>query len=316
MAAPSHSQVTALGLVALAGLFGSMPRGSHSHAAPNQLLPPARAHAPARHRALWVWDHGDSALHADAMTRLFDFSASHGIDTLYYESSALIVDDPSALAGFIQASAMRGFSVELLFSSNSWVYPQNHAQAVALVRKAVRFADGLSGARPDAFHFDIEPYLLPEWKSGDEEQIAADYLDLLGAIEASGGHVPIHVDIPFWFCSTPVAWPGRGTVRPLDQALLAIVDGCTVMDYRNSADGPDGIVADGRRTLADAEAAGKPVVIGVETNPVSPSFVTFYPLGAEAVDAQLAIVDDLFTGDPAFAGTAVESYRGYRELGP
>jgi hypothetical protein len=54
----------------------------------------------------------------------------------------------------------------------------------------------------------------------------------------------------------------------------------------------------------------------VETNPVAPSFVTFQRLGAEAVDAQLAIVDDFFEGDPAFAGTAVESYRGYRELGP
>ncbi len=310
MAAPSHAQVTALALLALGGLSAGMPRGAQ--AAPE---PSSSPECTSRHRALWVWDDA-SALNADARTRLFDFSASHDIDTLYYESAALIVDDPPALATFLEAAAARGFSVELLFSSNAWVYPQNHAQAVSLVRRAVRFVDGLGGEKPKAFHFDIEPYLLPEWKAGDEGQIAADYLDLLAAIEASRGDLPIHVDIPFWFWSTPVAWPGKGSLRPLDQALLAIVDGCTVMDYRNSAGGADGIVADGQRTLADAEAAGKPAVIGVETNPVSPSFVTFYRLGAEAVDAQLAVVDDLFDGDPAFAGTAVESYRGYRELGP
>ena len=231
-------------------------------------------------------------------------------------SSELVGDDPAALASLLKAAAAAGFSVELLFSSNSWVYPQNQARAVALVKDAVRFATELAGTRPTALHFDIEPYLLREWKAGGEEELASDYLDLLRGIEAARGPLPVHVDIPFWFCRTEVAWPGKSAARPLDQALLGVVDGCTVMDYRNTAVGADGILDDGARTLADAEAAGKPLVIGVETNPVLPAYVSFYQLGAEAVDAQLAVVDDVFEGDPAFAGTAVEDYRGYRELGP
>jgi hypothetical protein len=216
----------------------------------------------------------------------------------------------------LNTAAAHGLSVELLFSSDAWIYPQNQPQAVSLVSRAARFAAGLSGTKPTALHFDIEPYLLPEWKAGAEERIASEYLDLLREIEAARGRLPVHVDIPFWFCSTPVAWPSGSASRPLDQPVLAIVDGCTVMDYRNTAVGADGIVADGSGTLVDADAAGKPLVIGVETNPVPPAIVTFRRLGAEAVDAQLAVVDDLFEGDPAFAGTAVEDYRGYRELGP
>jgi hypothetical protein len=280
-------------------------------------LRPLSAAAPsvARHRALWVWDRGAAAEDPGAQARLLAFANKHAIDTFYYSTEELLRRHPAALASFVQAAAARGVGVELLFANNRWVYPQNQAQAASVVDQAVRFVSALPGARPTALHFDIEAYRLPEWKAGRQKEIEGDYLALLQKLAVVKGSLPVHVDIPFWFYRTPFVAPS-GVTGPFDRAVLAVVDGCTIMDYRNAAGGLDGIVADGQGTMAAAEAAGKPLLVGVETNRIDPAYVTFYRLGDAALGVQLSRVDEGFDADKEFAGTAIEDYEGYREMGP
>jgi hypothetical protein len=274
------------------------------------------AGAAPRHRALWVWDHGAAARSAVDRRDLFAFAAEHSVDTLYYESSRLIRNDPSDLGAFLRAAARKHLSVEMLFSSNTWIYPGGQDRAVEVVKAAVKLAASVRYGRPTALHFDIEPYLLQEWKHGQVDRIEADYLQLLKKLEAVRGPFPIHVDIPFWFYRVRGAPGTDGPSQPLDRQVLAIVDGCTLMDYRDVAEGADGLIADGQHVIGDADGLGKSVVIGVETNPVRPSQVTFFEEGAQTMTSQLSAVDSAFQGDPSFAGTAVEDYRGFRSLRP
>jgi hypothetical protein len=95
------------------------------------------------------------------------------------------------------------------------------------------------------------------------------------------------------------------------------VDRVVLMDYRDHAAPPDGIVDHAATELVYAATVGKQVVIGVETNcGLSPEKVTFCEEGAQAMETAFTRVRDTYRTNPAFVGFAVHDYDGYRVLEP
>src|SRR5258705_434847 len=89
------------------------------------------------------------------------------------------------------------------------------------------------------------------------ERLLADYLDLneRAAARSHAAGLAYGVDIPFWWRSAD----------PTDR-LLDIADNVGIMDYRNQAGGPDGIVAHAVDTLERTDQIAKArVFVGVDT---------------------------------------------------
>ncbi|GFZ82806.1 hypothetical protein GCM10008018_30850 [Paenibacillus marchantiophytorum] len=65
-----------------------------------------------------------------------------------------------------------------------------------------------------------------------------------------------------------------------------------IMDYRDYAEGADGIIANAQYEINYATSVGKKVIIGVETYdvPGSPGFVTFYQEGENYMNQELTKV--------------------------
>ncbi len=278
----------------------------------------AGAALPGGPRATWLW--GSSVVKSPSDTAgFFSFAASHAITGVYAESQSLLSSAPASLASFIATAKTHGIEVELLFGYELWARASEHAKAVALAESAAAFSAGLSGPKPIGVHFDVEPHQLPEWKAGgaSEAQIAAEFVELLEKLHAvtQGAGLRLSVDIPFWYDGRPLT--RGGVTRPLSEWVADSVDRVVLMDYRDTADGPDGIVAQAANEIAYGATIGKPVVLGVETLcNLDPPKVTFCEEGAAVLEAELAKTIAVLSESAGFAGLAVHDYKAYAALKP
>jgi hypothetical protein len=271
--------------------------------------------ADGRERDVWVW--GSAVVTTPAeRSAFFTFADAHAIRTVYVESEAILTGDPTALASFLGDAKSHCMGVELLYGRSAWALTAGHAGAIALAKASVKFAGGPPGSRPLGVHFDVEPYTLPEWGS-DQNGTANQYLDLLEALakELSGSGLRLSVDVPFWYDGRTIS--RGGSTRPLHELVIDRVDVATLMDYRDHADPPDGMIDNAAAEMTYAGSTKKTVIVGVETLcGLAPSLVSFCEEGGAVMDKALADTRKAYAASPAFGGFAVHHYGSWKSLKP
>jgi hypothetical protein len=169
----------------------------------------------------------------------------------------------------------------------------DHAAALAWQQAVV--ATGLF----DGLHLDVEPYLTSAWPSD-----SADFLGLLDVLRA-GSRLPVEADVPFWYD------------QGLEDAILKRVNAVTVMSYRNTATGPNSILAISQNWLKRGALAGKRVRLAVETAALPDcAYCTFAGDGSRRMINAMSQVDTGARRSPGYAGVAVHSYGTWRVLRP
>jgi len=267
---------------------------------------------PAPGRAVWVWQ-GQVVADKSWRAAFLAFVRDKNLTAAYIYAGDLL---PGHEATFQEFLALAGLQVECLAGDPSWALTENHENVLSFVRAVVAFAQTLSpGSNLAGVHLDVEPYVLPEWKT-DQAVVITQYLEVLEASHQAlaGSGLRLSVDTPFWFDTISAEYGGR--TRPLNQHVQDIADRVVLMDYRDVAEGDDGIIQHAAVEMLYAAQIGRQVVIGVETNDVAPEpeKVTFYEEGQQAMEDVLAVVLETYGGNPAFGGIAVHDYLGYEDL--
>ncbi len=121
-------------------------------------------------------------------------------------------------------------------------------------------------------------------------------------------------DIPFWFDTLTHTY--KSQTKPLNQHVQDIVDQVVIMDYRDFAVGNDGIIYHAEDEVAYANAIGKSIIIGVETNAAGLDKVSFIEEGEAIMETELVIVEQHFSVNQAFDGFAIHDYLGYKTMAP
>jgi len=261
---------------------------------------------------VWVWQDRvvtDTSWREDFLA----FARDKDLTVAYIYASDLLPGQEAPLQEFL---TLAGLQVEFLAGDPSWALARGHNNALSFVHDVVAFAQTLQpGVGLTGVHLDVEPYVLPEWET-DREAAIIRYLEMLNLSSqalADGG-LRLTVDIPFWFDSISAEYKGR--TRPLNQHVQDLADQVVLMDYRDSAEGDDGIIQHAAVEMLYATQIERQVVIGVETNNAAPEpeKVTFYEEGEQAMEAALATVMHTYGGNPAFGGIAIHDYSGYKNL--
>lgn len=252
--------------------------------------------ASAGDRGMWVWEGPDPAALA--------FAVEHGVDDLYVNAPPGFSTDP-AYAEMVEAAHAQGMTVHALAGDPTWA-GEHRDHLVAWVRE-VR-ASGLF----DGLQVDVEPYVLPAW-TGDREAAIDDYIAAMKKARKAAGKLDLIATVPFWF-DDPALGVDRLGRTVLDRVLRA-VDGVAVMAYRDQAEGVDGIIDHASGEVRAAAAAGKRAIIGVQSAPDALDKLSFAEEGEAAMEAELALVEAAFGGQPGYGGTAVHDHRGWAALG-
>ncbi|MEV6930359.1 hypothetical protein AB0M46_38565 [Dactylosporangium sp. NPDC051485] len=252
-------------------------------------LAPETAVAPPGTRAMWLWERDDPR-------PVVDWATANGVRALfaYYDPRAGAAD-LARLRELRQLCDAAGIALDALGGEPAWT--TEHPAALAWAQGAA--ATGLF----HGLHMDVEPYLLPSWKT-DQAALVPQFLTLLDQV-SSATDLPLELDVPFWLPT--VAVPDGG--GNLADAVLARTDGVTVMSYRNTATGANSMVGVADDLLRRAGKVAKPVRLGAETQPLGDcAYCSFHGSTATQLHQTLAAVDSAAQRYPAFAGIAVHQY--------
>jgi hypothetical protein len=278
-------------------------------------------------RAIWTWESESYALVQDpaAARQAVDLARRKHITSFYlyadvYRERNLIGTQPESYRRFIRGMHAAGLRVYALLGSaylhtESYVLPERREDALSMFRRVLDFnAASPADERFDGVNLDIEPYLLDEWDH-DKLALLAGFLDLGKAMmemkRASGQAIVVGPAIPFWFAGIQLVW--HGVSASVTDHVLSLYDYAALMDYRNHADGGDGIISHAIETLDIAARLGKKVVIGVEIGTGELEKVTFQHKSERDLERELALTEFAFGDRDVFAGFAIHHYRAYRE---
>lgn len=286
-----HHSPSLAGCLVLVAVFATDAAAHAAHA-----VPAAQTHAAPIPgvESLWVW-------HARPAADLAAIAAALGVRRVFLFVGNESPDSDEVIEQSVRLLHEDGIAVFALGGEPQWTY--RHDDALAWAHRALGLAPF------DGLHLDVEPHALRHWRR-DQQQLVADYLTLLDLIGGLRG--PLEVDAQFAYgqIETPV-----GSTFADD--ILERVDGVTVMSYRDTAEGGNGMLAIAADWLQRATNAGKPVWLAAETNPVPDCvYCTFYEEGQAQMASVLGQVDATVRATyPTYQGIAVEDLDGWLALG-
>jgi hypothetical protein len=269
---------------------------------PRPALPPARA--------LWVWKPASFASSGE-LESLLAFAGKKRIGTLFLSAGTdLLRRQPQLYRRLLRRAHAQGITVHALHGEPEWLSPDHRAGAVAFLEALRQYA---RASRPeerfDAIHLDVEPQSLPEWKAGEHDALAAQYIQFLDWFrdQARPLALPLAVDVPVSF--NRIAVDGR----PLIAAILARADQMTVMAYKDSA---GKVMEASREGLGSADAAGKKLWVGISADPAHLPANSHGGPAESDLEAIAAPVEATFGQHSCFLGVAIHDYARYRRLAP
>jgi len=250
-------------------------------------------------RTMWVWGVEELILNSAEKETFFYFCGEKGIKEIFLQLPLSYKTPASGkitcrilhqdeLRVFLRKANSKGIKVHGLDGHPSFALKKNHPRVFSIVKAVADF--NLASRADDKFygiHFDNEPYLLPGFQVAERRKILLEFLELnkrCDELAHSGkSGLAYGVDIPFWLAEsvenideeTSYVVPFDGENKPTSFHLVDICDNIGIMDYRNFAGGPDGMVAHGLTELEYAEEKGKGVYIGIETSKYPEATITF-----------------------------------------
>lgn len=306
---------------------GSMTQSRTLRVAAALLWLAAVVPAMAADRAIWIWETESYRLMEDpaAARQALDLAHRKHITSFYlyadaFRDRSLIASRPDQYRGFVRQAHAAGLRVFALLGSaylhtEAYVLPQRRGEALAMFQRVLSYnASSAPQERFDGVNLDIEPYLLEEWDR-DKLRLLGQFLDLGQALmdvrRASGQSIEVGPAIPFWFAGIRMPW--HGASASVAEHVLALYDYAAVMDYRNHAEGGDGIISHAVDTMKIAQRQGKKIVIGIEVGQGELEKVSFQHLGERDLEHELALTERAFADRDSFGGFAIHHYHAYRE---
>jgi hypothetical protein len=195
-----------------------------------------------------------------------------------------------------------------------YILPTFRALALAMVRRVFDYnTRAEADERFDGINLDIEPHILDEW-SAKKLELLGNFLDMSAAIMAEkrryGQAIDIGPAMPFWWDGIELNWQGKR--RRVSEHTQDLYDYVALMDYRDHAQGPDGLISHASDEMTYGMKVGKRVLLGVETTPNEIQKVSFNHLAEADMERELAATESHFKNQKAFGGFVVHHYRGYR----
>jgi len=277
-------------------------------------------------RAIWIWEQEsyDVLESTEKAQELITFFKHQGITTLYLYADAhagrnLIISQSQLYERIIENLHTNGIQVHALLGSwplhtERYILPENRLQALQMVQRVLDY--NLKAAlisRFDGINLDIEPHGMDDWSSRREEYLQM-FLSLSEAWMSQkrqmNQSLQIGPAIAFWLDGIDVLYAGK--IKPASQHLQDIYDHVVLMDYRDHAEGPDGILSHARDELDYGRKIGKRVWLGVETGPNEIRKVSFNHLSPAQMNRELGLVQQALSQEVAFAGFVIHHYGTYR----
>jgi hypothetical protein len=294
-------------------------------------------------RAVWVWgeaeggenpaiwailtdeDHDGNGI-GDRDEWLAFGDAPYGVPDPYATTSYLSVYPYIGYTGTLVTATFQAFltvahdagdvRVEALAGTHRWVETDaglQQGQDLCDAILAFNRAGSAAAERFDGIHYDVEH---DDWFTGTHW---TRFIELITYCQAQvDAYNQVHAPVVFGVDIPPHFLTGSGSSGQVKSSwdVMNVVDTVTLMDYRDFADErderTDGIIPRAEPFVADGNALGTLVVIGVELTENPYNHVTFFQESVALMESELREVSRYFAGDWAYKGLAIHDYAAWK----
>jgi hypothetical protein len=263
---------------------------------------------PAPEKGTWIWNTKIIETDQDGILR---FARDNAITAIYLHVDKDV--NPEAYQSFIRSAHEKQIKVEALVGTPRWAFTGSQDQIKDYMAWVKQYnASAGANERFVGLHFDIEPYLLKEWKN-NQRLVIEHWMDNMRFIESEtkGTGLKITLDVPFWVHKVKIP----DSDYTFSAWLLEKFDCLVLMDYRNFALGNDGIVENASTILREASTLKKQVIVAVDTaKSTEGERTTFYSLSTDSLERELQIAKEQLSRYASFAGVAIHDYQNWTAL--
>ncbi|CAG7643062.1 alpha-amylase family protein [Paenibacillus allorhizosphaerae] len=238
--------------------------------------------------------------------------AEKGVNRLY-----LFIDpDFSATyyKEFIRAAHAGGIKVHAMSGAPDWVLPEHNYKMYKFIYWVKQYNAGAQAEEQfDGIHLDVEPYVMPQWKQQSDAIIGLWTDTVSGFVQEvkSDTDLTVGIDMPVWIDSYRVR-DGYGGMTTLSDRLIRMVEQVTLMAYIDNA---KDIIDSVKNELAEADLAGVPALIAVDTVDSGEPGGSFYTKGYVSMNAELGKINEALGSHASYKGTAVHEWDSWLRLG-
>ncbi|WP_019639581.1 hypothetical protein [Paenibacillus fonticola] len=258
-------------------------------------------------KATWAWQ---TEMIEDGGEQLLDFSRNEGINLIYLQINRHIPKETYEM--FVNRAHEEQIAVHALGGDPGWALLEHREDMLGLVDWVINYNDSVSsGGRFDGVHLDIEPYVLAQWETEQEEIISSWESNLKAFLSrVSGSGLELGIDIPFWFDHLNLV---DGT--SLNEWLISVFDHVTVMAYRNQIESENGIIKLTQDELELADKLGKKVLVAVNTKEMpQEAYTTFHGHSKKQMDQTLERLSSTLSSQTSFAGIGIHDIRYWQNM--
>lgn len=226
----------------------------------------------------WWWSSSD--INEPKATEYLQCMKDCGVNEIYLSCFGLMNTDGNRakLHGFVEKAKTYGCRVAVLYGE--WDdFANNSAKNFDLLVGYIKTYNATYPNEPIyGIHMDIEP---GNYNSTVLQNYADKFIARVQAARAGGTYIEVDVNC---------GWNGQGGTTTQLNGVTGIYniiaknfDAVFAMSYRNTMTGADTIATFSAPVVTACKSAGTPVLLGVETDNVTPAKVTFYGKSKETM---------------------------------
>lgn len=215
---------------------------------------------------VWWWDNRIDSSY-------LDFAEENGVTEIYYYVS----DFNEKIADFVKTANLKNIQVYWLTGKYQWI--EDYASLKNKINEFLNFQSTNNNLFA-GIHFDIEPHQHPEFNTRREE-IIFNFIDLTFKIKNDYKDVFVVYDLPCWLDDV-IEYNGES--RPAFEYVFDNANRITLMSYRDSAEKIYNFAKD---EVEYAKTNNKQLILGVETQDVNDSIVSFFEEGKKFMNQEL-----------------------------
>lgn len=262
-------------------------------------------------RGTYIWE-APEVIHNSQ--EILAFAKEKKLNWLYVR---LDLEQPyTSYSSFVKQAAEAGIEVHAMGGHPIWALEENQPRMMRLVQYVKEYNRAVEGqARFHGIHLDIEPYVLPAWYENTQQVITewTTNMDAFVTELKKDSNLEASMDMAVWLDNYNV--PGEEI--SLSKWMIQRMDHVSLMAFRDTAEGSNGIVELSKEEIAYANELGKPIKLSVEIKVSHEGgHITFYEEGAAYMEQELAKLPDLLKDSPSYAGNLVHAYTYWKNAKP
>ncbi|MDU5142154.1 MAG: hypothetical protein E6230_08220 [Paenibacillus dendritiformis] len=260
----------------------------------------------------YIW-RAELAIHQP--DQIIAFARDKGVNLLYVR---LDLEQPyDVYRPLVKKAHEAGIEMHAMGGHPGWALQENAPRIRRLidyVKKYNRAAE--ADERFHGIHLDVEPYVIPDWSSRKDEVLRQWTANMKMFVEETkrNSNLETSIDLAVWLDRTHLSDEPDLSVS---EWMIRTMDHVSLMAFRNTADGSNGIAAVVREEMRMADRHGKPLIVTVEMKR-SPEggHISFFDKGSAEMEKQLSLLPELLGEFTAYIGNAVHAYDYWKEAKP